>query len=146
MQMDKHRFLNAVNVTKMLVDGSNLSIASDDLDFLTQDRPWVVTDRARASGIIRAITNGATDLAGIPALDVPTEFLAAIIHKFVNPTNWMVAASTLGNTVAARDIEDGQTPVTPSVLFAYILRLDANDVAHVEARTSQRSSVAQKNA
>ena len=103
-----------------------LGVSEEDFELATRDEVWTRNDRQSVVQTIEAVAHGGMDLLALPRLELPAEYLAAIIATIVRPVNFQIACRWLerGVTVAAEGIEDGSLePVKANVLFVLTCEL-----------------------
>jgi len=125
MQLDM-QFQTALSALRVAENTDYIDMPKEQLDFLMGNRPWLAADRNRAKVAVEAIAYGACDLVGFARFDLPAEFVAAVIQKFVSPVNWQVACGCMaGIEDTTSIIQDRNNRLHPSKLFAMVLRIDA---------------------
>src|SRR5436305_13364891 len=66
-----------------LIQASAVSeLTEDDFDFLTSNKVWIATDRARARRCVAACVYGTLDFVGYPRFPAAAEFIAAVIAYY----------------------------------------------------------------
>lgn len=62
-------------------------------ELLTSREPWGPTEGKNVRSILAEAVNVSLTMAGLPAVPMPAEYVAAVIYVLVAPVNRMVAAS-----------------------------------------------------
>jgi hypothetical protein len=116
-----------------------LGITEEDMTLTTGVTPWLATDRARVRKTIDSFIYGVIDVLGLPRMDLPAEYCAAVIATFIDPANYFPACSWITGTVTSEELiagkkgkpVEGFERVSPSELFALVLELhgDADKTA-----------------
>lgn len=116
-------FLNAVAALHAAKDNNYIDLPQEDVDFLGQNNLWMRGERTRAERSLAQVLYGALDVMGLPRFDLPAEFVAASIAKFVHPVNWQAAADFLsGGQFGAQLARNmNETPVTTRQLFTLVV-------------------------
>lgn len=124
-----------------------LGITKDDFELATGDMSYLGADRSRVSSVLNALTHGTLDVLGLPRIEVPAEYRAAVIAVFVAPRNIHVACRWLETGVTAADIVAGGQleAVSAKQLFALICQL-AGDAPVAAAAWQKKTSRAIANA
>lgn len=123
--MAKVNVAAALNGAMILMELDSLAILTDEKKFLTRQSNWTKFEVNQARGIIDKVIFAAVDQLGVPRFDVPAELIAAAIHKFVHPHNWMAACSVFTKSASAENLEVGLVEVVqPSRLFALVLKIE----------------------
>lgn len=106
----------------------SLGISRDDFDLVTGDSPWIAADRPRVRAVTDALVHGVVDVVGLPRIDVPAEFTAAVMACFVSPRNLMVASRWMEREGPAEAMVEGGSieAVSASQLFALACQLVGN--------------------
>ena len=121
------RYHTTLASVKMLNNLGYIDLTSDDFDFLTANKLWLARDRMRARRCIESIAFSCLDLIGYPRIDLPVEFIAAVIAKYVSSVNLMCACSVMeGLDYTQSIINDVTEPVSASQLFSHVLMFLAN--------------------
>lgn len=68
-------------------------IAQAEWEMLTQDEPWTLSQRQQVRSQIAEVVNISLTIAGLPAMALPAQYVAAVIVTVVSPTNRFVAAT-----------------------------------------------------
>ena len=108
-----------------------------DRERLSSEVPWTVSDRGRMTRALEQVLAGGTELAGLPPVSLPAEFVAAAIALTVHPVNHLVACSWSGEKLSLQTeangyIEGQSTPcchevVTPRKLLALTIQAYSHD-------------------
>lgn len=135
--MSNVRYLTALNAINMVKEASLVALEESDFEFLTQEKMWVSTDRARARRVVEAATFGAVDFIGFPRVKVPAEFIAATICTYVNPVNMMSACSIMeGCEWSENVINEVSRPLIASELFAHVVQVYGGYTSQIEGADS----------
>lgn len=70
---------------------------------LTQKEPWTPDQMRAIRSILANVVEVSMTIAGIPAIPLPGQYVAAVIAEIVHPSNWMVAATKAPETFDASD-------------------------------------------
>ncbi len=89
----------------------NTGISEEDWRLLTYTALWTAADRMRIMRVLDATIHGATQLAGLPKIDVPAEVVAAIIATTISPLNWPIAAAWQEGLHPAEDLSKAEETV-----------------------------------
>lgn len=102
-----------------------LGILDTEIKLACGRAPWIGADRGRITNTLNALTFGVLDVVGLPRIEVPMEFNAAIIATFVHPGNMAIACRWLETGAPTADVIAGGTiePVTANQLFALVCQL-----------------------
>lgn len=133
-------YLVSKNCMKLIADGSAvdafeaLGISDEDFRLATSNVPFIAADRPRVVAVLNALCHGTLDVTGLPRIEVPMEYLAAIISTFVNPGNIMIACRWVEIGNVAEDIAAGGTiePCNARQLFALCCMLYADAPRGIE--------------
>lgn len=116
-----------------------LGLTPEDIQLVTGVTPWLATDRQTVRKGLDSFIYGVIDVLGLPRMDLPSEYVAAVISTFVDPCNYFPACAWVTAQVSSEELVAGKRakPVegfertTPSELFAIILQLhgDADKTA-----------------
>lgn len=68
-------------------------LSQPDWDLVTQAEPWNVEQRAKAKAIIAECVMISLTIAGLPAQQLPAQYVAAVIAHIVSPANMLVAST-----------------------------------------------------
>jgi hypothetical protein len=138
------------------VNLSALGITPEAYTTTFEDVPWNVGDRRKVVQTINALCFGSCDAAGIDRIDLPSEYIAAVISAFVSPCNhhlacnWMAAETNLGysaDELASGADASSLQPTKPSQLLALIQVLNCSDKTHsARQQFERRMNEAQKRA
>src|SRR5436190_22979052 len=85
------RFQTALASIKLIQASAVLDLTEDDFDFLTSNKVWMATDRARARRCVESCDYSTLHFVGYPRLPAPDEFIAAVIAYYVYPVNIQTA-------------------------------------------------------
>lgn len=102
-----------------------LGISRADFELCCSSHPYIGADRPRITQVLNALTHGTLDVVGLPRIEVPAEFRAAVIACFVHAGNlavacrWLESGFTAGDISAGGDVE----PVTARQLFALCVQM-----------------------
>jgi hypothetical protein len=127
------RYSTALASIKMVKEASLLALEESDYEFLTQENPWVSTDRGRARRCVEAATFGALDFVGFPRVEAPAEFIAGVIAYYVHPMNMQSACLIMeGAEWSENTINGTSRPVKSNELFCHVLRVRAGYLGSVD--------------
>lgn len=107
----------------------NLGIAPETLELLTGSIPWTGNQRVDIKRCMDALNHGVCDIVGIPRINVPAEFIAASIAKFVHPCNTQLACNWAQITAGVLELAGGNTKsqmqetITADKLFSMVQML-----------------------
>jgi hypothetical protein len=76
-------------------------LSAEDWDLVTKKEPWNIEERKRVKSVIAECVTISLTIAGLPAMALPGQYVAAVIACIVSPANLLVAA------VRAPDAFDG---------------------------------------
>src|SRR5258708_8475633 len=79
------RFQTALASIKLIQASAVLDLTEDDFDFLTTNKVWIATDRARAPRCVEPCVYGTLDFVGYPRFPPPVQFLAPFIPFSSHP-------------------------------------------------------------
>lgn len=121
--MSKFRYEAAINSIGYILEHNNaFDITREDFEFLCSNRLFTASDRGQVRRCIESVAYGAVDLLGTSRLDLPSEFIAAVIIKYVHPMNWMLACSMMEGSVLADNVIAGvEAPVSATELFSHLI-------------------------
>src|SRR5260370_39981884 len=85
------RFQTALASIKLIQASAVLDLTEDDFDFLTSNKGWIATDRARARRCVEACVYGTLDIIGYARVPVPVGFIDAVIAYYVPHINIQTA-------------------------------------------------------
>lgn len=126
----KSRLSQAIACARMVNDMSAVNLTTDEYIFLTGKRLWQARDRALARRCVETAVQGTIDIVGFSRLRLPIEFVAAVIHRYVDPCNYLTACSCMEGLQYARNIITGEDSfLDPSVLFSLVCELAAHDTS-----------------
>ena len=102
-----------------------LGITAVDFEFVTGSVPWTREDRGRVRAVLDAVCHGVVDLLGAPRLNLPAEYMAAVLVTFVKPVNMHLACLWCERQASAEDITEGGSveAVSADKLFALVCQL-----------------------
>jgi len=127
MQHDM-QYKTALAALRVMADLEYVDIPDDEREFLMAAVPWLANQRNRAKNVILSVCNGSLDIVGMPRFELPAEFVAAAIQKFVHPINWGVAASVIAGVEDTESIIwDKGNSLAPDRIFAMVLRIEAGN-------------------
>ncbi len=89
----------------------NAGVSEADWRLVTNHKLWSAGDRIRTNRIIDSIIYAATEMAGLPKVDVSAEMCAAILATVVSPLNWTIIASWQSGLMPAHDLATSETTV-----------------------------------
>ena len=98
----------------------SLGVTEADFRLVTGSTPWVAMDRPRVVSVLDTLTHGVVDVIGLPRIEVPAEFRAAVLVIFVDGLNIAVACRWSESGPAAEELAEGGSlePVTARELFS----------------------------
>lgn len=128
------------------------NIMEADRERLSSDVPWTVSDRGRMTRALEQVLAGGTELAGLPPVVLPAEFVAAAIALCVHPVNHLVACAWCGEKLSLQTEANGAvdgvvTPgvhevVTPRKLLALTIQAYGHDGNFKERFDSKLEEIA----
>jgi len=97
-----------------------------DWDLLTQDEHWTPEQARRCRSVLASVCEVALTIAGMPAVPLPGQYVAAVIAIVVGPANRLVACMKVPETfdaVAASGLhtEFEIRPMKPEQMIALVL-------------------------
>lgn len=114
--------LGAVNA-----DFRGMGVAKADYDRFVSDQPWTADDRILVTRVFDCLCYGVMDIVAIPRIELPAEYVAAIIRTFVSPNNYFTACQWGSSLKAADDMDQGREPIQPHQLFALLVRMSSEE-------------------
>lgn len=81
-----------------------LSITEDEWEKIKSGEPWAVRDRNSVRQVLQTILYGITEYQGLPQIEIPAEYAAALIATVVHPVNFFAASTWLGTFSAGSDL------------------------------------------
>src|SRR5699024_8954248 len=136
------RFQTALASIKLIQASAGLDLTEDDFDFLTSNKGWIATDRARARCCVEACVYGTLDFVGYPRFPAPVEFIAAVIAYYVHPFNTQSDCFIMDGSEFTEHIIHGvERRVNAAELFAFTLRVRAGNT---DVPTDAEENVRQK--
>ena len=105
----------------------SLGITQEDLRLCIGPEPWIATDRGRVTTVLNMLTHGSLDVIGLPRIEVPAEYRAAVIATFVSPGNMAIACRWCETGATAEALSSGGMlePVSAQRLFGLVCQLYA---------------------
>lgn len=102
---------------------------------VTSEIPWIAAQRTRMRAALDALCHATTDLAGLPRIEIPAEYVAAVIAVFVSPVNTPLACSFMGErfVTSADAASVGEPPpqgmehMTAAQLLALVCQIHGDD-------------------
>ena len=122
-----------------------LGITPEEFKLLVGKSIWLGSDRASVRKSLDACLAGAMDLTGVPRIEMPAEFIAAVICSFVAPVNVMKACAWMENQRPAEAISGASSSpeiVSAGQLFALCNRLFEGDDQAVQQSFEKRVGIA----
>lgn len=103
-------------------------VAKPDFDLVTRREPWLGTDRERVVRVLNSLLFGSLDLLGLPRIQAPAEYIAAVLVTFVAPVNYQLACRFFEQSRPVDDLalnpgSQAMETVTASQLFAMVIDL-----------------------
>ena len=100
-------------------------LSKPERDTLTRKHQWMPPDAEIATRALNRMVFGSAALLGYKQIDMPAEYIAAIIISCVWPTNWYKAAHMMTDVVTqeaavAAGYEDCRIPVNTTKLYSLI--------------------------
>ena len=91
---------------KILID-----VDPERYEIVTQKAPWLAPQRHVARSGLESLCHATVELLGLPRVEIPAEYVAAVIAVFVDPVNYMVACSWFeGQLPSANDMVTKDDP------------------------------------
>lgn len=83
----------AYNVARGVEDGTLdiLGLTRDDMNLVMTPRLWLSSERNQVRRTLDMLAFGSLDLMGLPRINAPAEYIAAMISCYVHPTNAQIA-------------------------------------------------------
>lgn len=148
----KVRFETAQNCLRLIARGAvtdaflSLGVSKDDFQRVCSAEAWIGTDRPRVTAVLNALMHGSCDVLGLPRIEVPAEFRAAVLCAFVHGGNLMVACNWLETGATAEDVAGGSmAPVRSRELFALCCMLEGES-GPARAAWEKRTGIAVRQA
>lgn len=123
----------ALEVLKYRCDNgrpSHLGFTDEDYTTLTGDAPWIGAERVRVRGMLHALCHEAAAVIGLPPIELPAEYVAAVFAVYVSPTNMMVACTWMeGQLPSSEDIArsdeivPGMERISGAQLYSMVLMI-----------------------
>src|SRR3546814_8072893 len=89
------RFQTALASIKLIQASAVLDLTEADFDFLTSNKVWIATVRARARRRVDSCVYGTMDFVGYCRFAAPVEFIFAAIAYYVRPVTIQTACLIL---------------------------------------------------
>lgn len=95
---------------------------SSDWELLTSEHPWNQEQRRAVKTILTDVLNISLTISGLPAMPLPSEYVAAVIATLVHPVNRIVAATRAPETYSAVDASglQGTIQIVPAKIETMI--------------------------
>lgn len=120
------RFASVMASIKMCAAQGIVDLTADDMDFVTQDKLWVSTERSRVRRCVESIVYGCLDIVGLPRFGAPAEYIAGVIVAQVHPVNYMAACSVMDGCEFTENIINGvDAPISATHLFSLVVQCKA---------------------
>lgn len=120
------RFASVMAAIKMCAKQGIVDLTEDDIDFVTQDKLWVSTERSRVRRCVESLVYGCLDTVGLPRFGAPAEYIAGVIVAMVHPKNYMAACAVMdGCEFTENIINDVDAPLSASHLFSLVVNCKA---------------------
>lgn len=119
-----------------VADFDGLGITQQHFELATGEQPWRRDHIHAVMKTLNAILFGTLEQLAMPKIQVPAEYVAAIVASFVAPGNRMVACVWLASErktgvgaleLAARAHTDELVPTSATQLFALVVELSDTD-------------------
>lgn len=123
-------------------DFETLGVTPEDYALAASQNLWLNQHRPRVERVMEALLYGTTDLLGIGRIELPAEYIAAVVSTFIAPGNRRTACTWLSERklsgTAANQLATGlasvqMSPASSQQLFALVIALSETD-ASTEAR------------
>lgn len=104
-------------------------VTLEDWKKLSAAKPWIANDRTRMAFIFNSLMSSTTNVIGVPAFQMPAEYIAAGIALYVHPINVHAACRFLERLPTAEEqgrAVEGTDKVTAAQLFALVVQLMAD--------------------
>jgi len=89
----------------------NAGVSQAHVDVLRQPGLWTSDQRVAVRQTLDAVIYACTDMAGLPRVDIPAEYVAAVVATLVSPVNFLVLASWVADHKPARDLAQAEENV-----------------------------------
>jgi len=93
------------------------NVMEADREKLTQDVPWVATDRNVVERALQNVLQAGVAHTGLPAVELPAEFVAAGIAIVVHPINYLVCCAWVGQKLSiaaeSQGVDESRQNVAP---------------------------------
>ena len=148
----------ALAIVERAMDASTcaeLGLTKAAYEEVTSQTPWIGAQRQRARATLDTLCHATTDLIGLPRIEIPAEYVAAVIASFVHPVNIAVACSWMeGRLPAAQDLvvageppPQGMDHLTAAQLFSMVcFILSDEDMGPVVSNFEKRVGLKTKKA
>ena len=148
------------SIFNSLVNGASLAVSSGynqrwatagftkaEYDTLTQSYIWGADQARVVPSLISEAVQISLTLANLPAMQMPAEFIAAVIVKYVHPCNYLIAAVKAPKGFnASKLLEDRATieSVSPELMISMVLQA-AVDINAMDKKLTLEDQVLQEN-
>ncbi len=134
-------YASAVNAMRLIARGAvsdawiALGIPEDDFTLACSEEPYIATDRNRVKRVVDHLIHGVCDVVGVVRVQVPVEFLGAVLAVFIAPGNLAVACRWVERSPLADDFIEGGSveQCTAEQLLSLALKLSPNAPTHKDA-------------
>ncbi len=142
------RIETAKSVFRLIRDGAlyggvaSLGITPSQIDFVTQEIPWVGVDRPGVVRSLETLIYSSVEVLGLPRFRVPGEYVAALICSVVAPVNIHLACVWLQREASGSSEQLASTPEAGEVDAVHASKLFALCCALYDTRERTAASAA----
>lgn len=100
-----------------------------DFEKVRGNEPWMSQDRNAVTKTLDALCYSTLYCLGLPKIELPAEYIAAVIATFCKPVNYMVACRWIEGHQAASDLARSETAgqvIHAQQLFALVCMMESN--------------------
>jgi len=103
--------------------------SEEEWNLVTGKAMWQGVDRTIVGRTLQQLMYGLVDMMGVPRLELPVEFVVAVVYTFVSPVNYFTACAWLGSYKRGVDIQkatldevvEGIETLPASAIFSNLL-------------------------
>lgn len=117
---------------------AHLGFSDEDYVTLTGNAPWIGAERVRVRGMLHALCHESAAVIGLPPIELPAEYVAAVFAVYVSPSNLMVACTWMeGQLPSSEDLAHsdevipGMERVSGAQLYAMVLMVLGHEVSSI---------------
>lgn len=119
-----------------------VDIGDHEWALVRQPTIWAVHDRMTVVKTLESFCHGVMDSLGLPRIELPAEYVAAVITTIVDPVNFQIACRWMerGTTVSAESLVEGSIePIRAQALMVFVI-----DLYNKEGSAQRRSTMLRK--